>query len=165
MKHVKKETLFSLRTVLTVVVDDAIITLLHNIYSHIDTCKTYARSLLIDFSSAFNTIRPQVLLHKLQNLNVNPHLSLWINDFLFQRSQRVRVSGVSYDVTHLSTGVPQGCVLSPLLFSLFTSDFKVQNDSCILIKYADDTVLTGLIANNNELVYRNKIDLFVNWCG
>ena len=94
-------------------VDDAIMTLLHNIYGHIDNCKSYVRTLFIDFSSAFNTIRPQSLLYKLQHLKVNPHLVLWINDFLLQRPQKVRFSGVSSDVAHLSTGVPQGCVLTP----------------------------------------------------
>ena len=48
-------------------VDDAIMTLLHNIYGHIDNCKSYVRTLFIDFSSAFNTIRPQSLLYKLQH--------------------------------------------------------------------------------------------------
>ena len=101
-------------------VDDALITLLHNIYSHLDNCKTYVRTLFIDFLSAFNTIRPQVLLHKLQHLNVNPHLALWINTFLAQWSQRVRVNGVSSDITYLSSGVPPGlCSITPFVLLIY----------------------------------------------
>ena len=62
-------------------VSDALIIYLHNIYGHLDKPKTYVRTLFIDFSSAFNTIKPHVLLCKLQNMNINPHLALWINNF------------------------------------------------------------------------------------
>lgn len=55
-------------------------------------------------------------------------------------------------------------MLSPLLFSLFTSDFNVQSSSCIVIKYADDTALTGLISGNDESEYRTGVNQFVDWC-
>ena len=61
-------------------------------------------------------------------------------------------------------GFPQGCVLSSLLFSLFTNEFNVNGDSCVSIKYAKDTVLAGLITGSDESDYRNNIDQFVNWC-
>ena len=139
-------------------------TLLHNTYEHLDKPKTYVRTLFIDFSSAFNTIKPHILLSKLLNMNINPHLALWIADFLNFRPQRVRFANTFSDITHISTGVPQGCVLSPLLFSMYTSDFHLDNNKCVLTKYADDTALTGLITNNDEVWCRNEITKFIVWC-
>ena len=57
----------------------------------------------------------------------------------------------------LSTGAPQGCVLSPLLYSLYTHDCKAKLSSNTIIKYADDTTVMGLIVNNNDAAYREKI--------
>ena len=76
--------------------------------------------LFIDFSSAFNTIIPQQLIQKLDRLGMNTTLCNWLLDFLTGRPQAVRVGGNTSSTITLNTGAPQGCVLSPLLFtSLF----------------------------------------------
>ncbi|KAJ8385612.1 hypothetical protein AAFF_G00184740 [Aldrovandia affinis] len=51
----------------------------------------------------------------------------------------------------------QGCVLSPLLYSLFTHDCKPVHDSNIIVKFADDTTVVGLISNNDETAYREEV--------
>ena len=103
----------------------------------------------MDFSSAFNTIQPHVLIIKkrLLDLEVNTDLVLWIRQFLCDRPQRVRLSSrlcdqpVLSDELVLNTGVPQGCVLSPVLFSVHTNEYTCNNPVLILIKYADDTYI------------------------
>jgi hypothetical protein len=50
----------------------------------------------------------------------------------------------------LNTGAPHECVLSPLLYSLFTHDYTARHDSNTIIKFADDTTVIGLITNNDE---------------
>ena len=78
------------------------------------------------------------------------------------RSQRVRFGESVSKERILNTGAPQGCVLSPILFSLLTSDFTCSStSSCRAVKYADDTCIIGLIKNNDETDYRNTVADFV----
>jgi len=97
-------------------VEDAVITLLHFIFSHLDREKTHARLLFVDFTSAFNTIQPLLLAKRLiADFNLDLNLVGWVLDFLTDRSQRVRVNSTLSEVTFTSTGSPQGCCLSSLL--------------------------------------------------
>ena len=95
-------------------------TTMHTALTHLDKRNTYVRMLFIDYSSAFNTIVPSKLVIKLKTLLI------------------------------LNTGAPQGCVLSPLLYSLFTHDCVATHASNSVIKFADDTTVVGLITNNDE---------------
>ena len=103
-------------------IEDAILTLLHNNFLHTNNPKSYVRILFADFSSAFNTIKPYHLAKKLVRLNISPKLVIWIINFLSHRKQFVRFKGVLSGERSISTGVPQGCVLPPVLFTLYTND-------------------------------------------
>ncbi|KAK3553668.1 hypothetical protein QTP70_006876 [Hemibagrus guttatus] len=117
---------------------DAITTTLHLSLTHLDNKDTYVRMLFIDFSSAFNTIIPQHLIEKLSLLGLNTSLCNWIVDFLNGRLQSVRIEST----TTLSTGAPQGCVLSPLLFTLLTHDCATMYSPNHIVKFADDTIVS-----------------------
>ena len=123
-------------------VDDALLVFLNNITKHLDVPKSYARVLFIDFSSAFNTIQPHLLAQKLIALNVNTSTILWIIEFLTHRTQYVNLNGKSSETLITNTGAPQGCVLSPVLYSIYTKDYRTMDENICLIKFADDT--TGL---------------------
>ncbi len=58
----------------------------------------------------------------------------------------------------LNVGASQGCVLSPLLYSLYTHDCVSSHSSTSIIKFADDTVVLGLISNNNETAYLDEVE-------
>lgn len=111
-------------------VEDAKITLLDLLYRHLEGPGTHARLLFLDFSSAFNTIQPHVLVSKLlSEFNIESNLVSWIMDFLTNRTQRVKVNGCLSERRVSSTGSPQGCVLSPLLYILYTNDCRSQNSN------------------------------------
>ena len=120
--------------------------------------------LFIDFSSAFNTIIPQQLISKLDKLGLSTSLCNWLLDFLSQRPQAVRVGNNTSSSITLSTGAPQGCVLSPLLFTLLTHDCTPTHSSNHLVKFADDTTLVGLITKGDETHYREEVELLTRWC-
>ena len=125
-------------------VDDAISINLHEILQHLEMKKSYARVLFIDFSSAFNTIIPSKLRFKLINdLELPISICNWILDFLLNRTQVVKVGDNLSSVLTLSTGTPQGCPLSPKLYSLFTSDCKANHLNTMVVKFADDTTVTA----------------------
>ena len=126
--------------------EDAVTMALHYVLNHLDTAGNYARILFVDFSSAFNTILPPILEHQLSLLQVPASTRRWITDFLTNRPQRVKLGKSISSSRSTSTGSPQGCVLSPLLFSLYTNTCVSLHPSVKLLKFADDTTLVGLIS-------------------
>ncbi|KAL1258441.1 hypothetical protein QQF64_011685 [Cirrhinus molitorella] len=145
-------------------VDGAVNMGLHFILQQLDKSGTYVRILFVDFSSAFNTIIPNLLLPKLTQLSVPTSVCQWITSFLTDRQQLVRLGKYSSSTRTISTGAPQGCVLSPLLFSLYTNDCISKDPSVKLLKFADDTTLIGLIQNGDESAYRQEVKELAEWC-
>ncbi len=145
--------------------DDAISSTLHLALTHLENKDSYVRMLFIDFSSAFNTIILQQLINKLSLLGLNNSLCNWILDFLTGRPKSVRVGHNTSSTTTLSTGAPQGCVLSPLLFTLLTHDCTAKFSYNHIIKFANDTSVVGLISNNDETHYREEVAQLAECCG
>ena len=106
--------------------------------------------LFIDYSSAFNTIVPYKLITMLRTLGLNAALCNWNLDFLTGRHQMVRLGNNTYTTLTINTVAPQECVLSPLLYLLFTHDCKAMHASNLIIKFADNTTVVGLITNNDK---------------
>lgn len=149
-------------------VEDATLSLTDYVLSDIDkpntaAKKNYVKILFVDFSSAFNTIQPHIMMQKLINMNVNPCIILWINEFLTNRWQYVRFLSTKSDSLVTNTGAPQGCILSPLLFTLYTSDCRCLDNTCQLFKYADDTALVAKCIND-DIMYRESVVAFTKWC-
>ncbi len=135
--------------------DEAISQVLHSSLTHIDSKNgNYVRLLFIDYSSAFNTIVPTKLAVKLSDLGITSSLCDWIQDILTARPQVVKIGQFTSNSITLNVGAPQGCVLSPLLYSLYTHDCVSSHSSSSIIKFADDTVVLGLINNNERSQWR-----------
>ncbi|XP_055367950.1 uncharacterized protein LOC129604646 [Betta splendens] len=145
-------------------VDDAVIFLLHRALSHLEKPGSTVRIMFFDFSRAFNTIQPMLLKHKLEEAGVDLHLTEWIMDYLTNRPQFVRARDCVSDTLTCSVGAPQGTVLAPFLFTLYTSDFRHNTDSCVLQKFSDDSAIVGLITDDDDAEYRGLTQNFVDWC-
>lgn len=76
----------------------------------------------------------------------------------------MRLRTHTLDSLIISTGSPQDCVLSLLLFSLYTNSCTSNHQSLKLLKFADDTTLISLISRGDESAYKLEIDSLANWC-
>ena len=88
----------------------------------------------------------------------------WIFDYLTNRHRYIRLNEVLSSVIFANTGAPQGTVLTPFLFSLYTANCTSTDESYPLVKFADDTELVGKISNDEDALYHKQIENFVNWC-
>ena len=124
--------------------------------------------LSIDFSAAFDRVSHVGLLHKLQAAGVGGSLLNVIGNFLSGRIQRVVVDGVRSSAVHVVSGVPQGSVLGPLLFSLYTRDLFEGLDN-VLVGYADDSTLVAHVPRPSDRVavvasLNRDLELIAAWC-
>ncbi|KAJ2946731.1 hypothetical protein O0L34_g12790 [Tuta absoluta] len=92
---------------------------------------------LLDFSNAFNMVDFDILLAMLRALHISDGVVNWFHGYLVGRQQCIRVDSKVSDLTNITAGVPQGGVLSPLLFSIFIN-FLTPLLSCSFHLYADD---------------------------
>ena len=144
-------------------VDYALLYVLNSVYFHLEITNFSIWIMFYDFSSAFNTIQPHLLAKKLMNMKVSPYTILWIFDYLSNRPQFVKINEFLSNTVFTNTGCPQGTVLSPYLFSLYTSDSTEPHKLCTLTKYADDTALTGMIFNDDHSHFIEAVNRFVEW--
>ena len=145
--------------------DDACAELIYQIFEHLEMQGNYVRLLFVDFSSAFNTMLPSVLVDKLSTMSVSSSLCRWILNYLRDRSQRVRIGNTYSRSINTNIGAPQGCVLSPVLFTHYTDEYRGNSPHSFTIKYADDTAIIGLVNKDaDEIHYRRAVEDFVARC-
>ena len=106
----------------------------------------------LDLSAAFDTIDHAVLLSRLSDTFVVTGTALnWIKSYLTDRTSFVRIESISSSTISLDTGVPQGSVLGPLLFTLFTTPLGgiITRFGLRFHQYADDTQIHIAILFDN----------------
>ena len=99
--------------------------------------------MFIDFISAFNTIQPHVIVkhYSTETFQINGVIGFRISH---KQKQCVKVENVVSSMYTTNIGAPQGCVLSSMLFVIYTSQ-----PGCIIYKYADNTVILGNDTNHS----------------
>jgi len=106
-------------------------------------------------------LQPHLLIARLNDFKDHPLIIKWYYSFLTNRRQRVGVNGTSSEFRTLSTGAPQGCVSSPVFFTLYTDECRRQYYYNRVIKFSDDTAILGLL-KKKDWCEDNHLALNVN---
>ena len=99
-------------------------------------------TVFLDFSKASDLVDHKLLLSKLGHYKFSSNTLRWFSLYLEQRCQQVSVSGKLSNVQHISSGVPQGSVLGPLLFIMYINDLAIEIEKSVTNFFADDATLT-----------------------
>ena len=103
-----------------------------------NNCASFA--LFLDLSKAFDSVDRDILLHKLFLYGIRGITYKLIESYLSNRNQFLEVNNVKSDLFSTTVGVPQGSIISPLLFLIHINDFKYCTNMEV-INFADDTLL------------------------
>lgn len=95
--------------------------------------KHFVKMSFVDFCSAFNTIKPHIMMKNLASMNVNVNLILWMKEFRTGRPQFEIFLNTKSEIIVTNTGAPQESVLSPIQFSLYTSNCRSNTKNCQIL--------------------------------
>ena len=98
----------------------------------------------LDFQKAFDSVSHKLLIHKLKSYCISDSILQWLTSFINNRQQAVQISGTISTWIKVTSGVPQGSILGPLMFLLFVNDIPKIVSSNIML-FADDTKLWRVI--------------------
>lgn len=120
--------------------------------------------ILLDIEKAFDSVWHDGLLYKMINYNFPPFLCKLVQSFLSGRSFKVLVNSSVSSLTYFQSGVPQGSVLGPILYNLFTSDFPYLSN-CEAAIFADDTAILSSheFSLNIETNLRNAMEVLEHY--
>ena len=116
--------------------------------------------IILDFSKAFDCVNHRKLLHKLNSYGINKQILIWLKSFLERRTQVVVVENSESEIIQVTSGVPQGSVLEPLLFHLYINDLPESVKSqCRL--FADDALLYNDVTN--RIIVQDDLNRLQCW--
>ena len=113
-----------------------------------------ALGIFIDLSKAFDCLTHDILLQKLSKYGIRGCELNWFESYLKDRKQYVEFEGVKSGTTLITTGVPQGSILGPLLFLLYVNDLVNASELFSYILYADDTTLFLSDNDHESLIFK-----------
>ena len=119
--------------------------------------------ILLDFSKAFDKVSHEKVIFKMHQYGVRGPTLRWIKSFLDNRSQSVVLNGTSSESVPVSSGVPQGSVLGPLLFLAYINDLPANIKSKVRL-FADDTAIyLSLSSANQSSILQNDLNILEKW--
>ena len=134
----------------------------HKLFSIHD--KTKALDIIfLDFQKAFDKVPHDKLLIKIRALGINGNIGNWIQNWLSNRKQRVVINGESSPWVPVTSGVPQGSVLGPILFIMYINDLDVGLNN-IISKFADDTKIgNAIISEEDRIKLQDDLNKITEW--
>ena len=119
--------------------------------------------ILLDFSKAFDKVNHSKLLWKLHQYGIRGHVLNWVRAFLGSRSQRVVIEGEESESILVTSGVPQGSVLGPILFLIYINDLP--DEVCSKVRlFADDTALyLTMESEDSGSTLQSDLDILSMW--
>jgi len=120
--------------------------------------------ILVDYAKAFDSVSHAKLCHILTCLGVGGNVYRWISDFLSGRSQYLRVYSEISELEPVASGVIQGSVIGPVLFTLFISDLQTNETLAVMPKFADDVDLYRSICGvDDHIKLASALEYLENW--
>ena len=124
-------------------------------------------AIFIDLSKAFDTLNFDILIHKLQFYGLSGNSLALMKSYVTGRMQYVLFNKTKSDLAIITTGIPQGSILGPLLFSIYVNDIINSSDKLQYLLYADDTTLyfnrEHFTPHNANLEINNELSKVMNW--
>ena len=131
--------------------------LLDRVFSALDDKKLLV-SIFMDLSKAFDTLDHKILINKLKYYGINGTPLCWFMSYLSNGTQYVEMNNVISSRSTISTGVPQGSILGPLLFLVYMNDLPCASNLFHCILYANDTTLFSTFGYSIPLQNSNVSD-------
>jgi len=143
----------------------ALIELTEKIYRAIHEGKVFGAAQL-DLSKAFDLVNHNLMIEKLKLYQCGDDAIKWVQSYLSGRTQCVKIRQFQSDFQPVTTGVPQGSILGPLLFIVYLNDLSICTDISNELLYADDTTLTAADYNVGilEKCLSDNVQNVVQWC-
>lgn len=117
-----------------------------------------------DFSKAFDRLQHDVIIERMMGCDIPQHMIYWFSNYLEDRLQYVRIGDSCSATREVTSGVPQGSVLGPYIFSMVMGALKIPYEDCCVVKYADDVTISVPIYKNCGNLHVNTIhDAVKNW--
>ena len=118
-------------------------------------------ALFMDLSIAFDTLDHSLLLAKLSAYNFDNNSLSFVRSYLTNRIQRCKIENHFSNWREIKTGVPQGCILGPLLFNIFINDIALFVESSSICNYADDNTLFAFGKTFDEVTRKLQDDFLI----